>query len=79
MILTIFGMLIQAKIQDNPFRESEQEITTAEMGGPGDNSDNGTLEGDDPLPVPIDRHIPLLLTLGITLIIAQASPRRKRP
>ena len=80
MILTACGILIQSQIQRNPFRETEQEITNTEMSGPGDNSDDGTLEGDDPLPVSVDNYVPLLLTLGMALIVAKKGPRKnKRP
>lgn len=77
MILTTCGILTQSQIQDNIFREKEQQEITPEMRGPGDDNDDGTLEDDDPLPVSVDDDLPLLLAAAIALILGQARKRAK--
>lgn len=72
MILTACGILTQSQMQDNIFREKEQQEVSPEMRGPGDDNDGGTLEDDDPLPVPVDEYLPLLFAAGIALILGHA-------
>lgn len=59
----------------NRFSESENTDETfyekppEAYSGPGDDDSNGDLEGDDPLPTPIDDYLPLLGLAGTGIIL----------
>lgn len=73
-LLFLAGSFVSA--QNNRFGESE-EVNAAEVGqGPGDDTGGGDLEGDDPLPAPIDDYIPLLVIAAMGLIVYQGTRKK---
>ena len=79
IIFLFFGVGVWAQQEDNVFQKSENQATgISSRGGVDATPSNGNFPGDDdPLPVPIDNYIPLLIIAGISLVIYQYKKRQK--
>lgn len=75
LFVLLFLISSLAVAQTNRFAEPEDTTADSPTGGPGDNSENGDLEGDDP--VPIDDYIPFLVITAVGFIIYQGSRKKE--
>lgn len=82
--LLFICFLTGASHAQNRFSESDNTDETfyekppEAYSGPGDDDSGGVLEGDDPLPTPIDDYLPLLALAGTGIILLTHYRQRLR-
>ena len=78
VFLLLIGCLVSAQHDANPFDEPETTVENNEADEIGDVTNSaGNPDGtDDPLPLPIDDYMPLLVIAAVGIIVCTAQKKK---